>query len=254
MSKLIGIVGGLGPKAGENLHAKILANTRAVRDADHLPILLYTNPAIPDRGSFICGEIAENPAHEILHTLQLLVGLNARVLCVPCNTAHCPVIWDTVTAGFATFGADARLLHIVNLTVEFLTRYHPSTSHVGILATCATIDSEVYQTALAHRNFRPVVPTESNQRHVQEAIYHPDWGVKSQSAPVSRQAVDALEAASVRMIADGAEAIILGCTEIPLVLTGGEIKGIPLVDSNVVLAREAIRHAAGEEKLVARPR
>ena len=249
MTKTIGIVGGLGPKAGENLHARILANTRAVRDQDHLPIALYTNPVIPDRSAFINGEISDNPAVYILDSLRRLVDFGAQILCVPCNTAHSPVIWDAVTEKFPEFAGDAELLHIIHLTVEYIVNYHPSVSHVGLLATTGTVSTEVYQRALEHHNFRPILPTEANQRHVQEAIYHPDWGIKAQSAPVTQQAVDALETAGLRMIVDGAEALILGCTEIPLALNGQDLKGIPLLDSTAIMAREAIRRAAGEAKV-----
>jgi len=258
MSPIIGVVGGLGPKAGENLHAKILANTRAVRDSDHLQILLYTNPTIPDRGDFIFGDVAGNPAVEILSSLRLLWTAGARVLCVPCNTAHAPVIWDEVEAGFAAAVAagetDAQLLHIVRLTVQHIVRTYPSVSHVGVLGTNGTLKTRVYADELLRNDIEPLHPTESGQRQVQEAIYHPDWGIKSQSDPVTKEAADALRAAALRMIADGAEAIILGCTEIPLALRAPDIKGIPVIDSNAVLAREAIRLAAGEAKLTRKPR
>lgn len=257
MSQIIGVVGGLGPKAGENLHAKILANTRAVRDSDHLQILLYTNPTVPDRGEFIFGEGPENPAVKILQSLRTLWQAGAKVLCVPCNTAHAPAIWNEVEAGFAAAveagQTDAQLLHIVRLTVQFIVRNYPSASHVGVLGTNGTLNTRVYADELLANNIRPLHPTESGQRQVQEAIYHPDWGIKAQSDPVTKEAVDALKAAALRMIADGAEAIILGCTEIPLAIKDPDIKGIPVVNSNTVLAREAIRRAAGEAKLTRQP-
>jgi aspartate racemase len=254
MSKLIGIVGGMGPKAGEYLHAKILANTRAVSDADHLQMVLFTNPAIPDRNAYLTGEVPENPAQEIIRSALLLVELGCRVLCVPCNTAHAPPIWDVVSSVLAERAPEAELLHLVNLTVDYLVHHHPSTSHVGILATTATVQCGVYQSALSHHNIRPIVPREGSQRHVQEAIFHPEWGIKSKSDPVAQEATDALKAAAVRMIAEGAEAIILGCTEVPLALADPNLKGYPLIDSTTVLAREAIRRAGGEEKLLSRAR
>ncbi len=250
MSKLIGIVGGVGPKAGESTHAAVLANTRAVRDSDHLHVLLYTNPSVPDRTEFVLGRSTENPATEILRSLRLLVQFGCGVVCVPCNTAHSPAVWDVVQEGFQEFAVGAELLNIVELTAEFVTHTYPSTSHVGLLATDGTIAAEVYQHAFNHRNVRVVLPTETNQRRVQEAIYHPDWGIKSKSSPVAQEAIDALETAAFRMIADGAEAMILGCTEIPLALAEPTLKNIPLVNTTAVLAREAIRRAAGEEKLV----
>jgi len=250
MSKIIGIVGGVGPKAGENLHAKILLNTRAVRDGDHLPILLYTNPAIPDRTDFILGKSPENPGHEILRSLELLVSAGARVLCIPCNTAHAPVIWDVVKAGLAALVCDAQLLHIVNLTVEHMVHHYPNVSRVGILATTGTILAEVYQVALVQHGIFSVVPSESHQREIHDAIYHPEWGIKARSAPVMPHAIDILTSAAARLVAGGAEAIILGCTEIPLALTEPELGNAVLIDASNILARKAIQRAAGEEKLV----
>jgi aspartate racemase len=252
MSKMIGIVGGMGPKAGENLHSKILANTRAAKDQEHLQVLLYTNPAIPDRTPFLRGETSENPAHEILHSMLMLYQFGAQVLCVPCNTAHAPPIWDMVQEGLQRGAPDAELLHIIELTAEHVVRKHASVSHVGILATCATIASELYQRALAHRNIHSVVPSEATQRRVEEAIFHPQWGIKAQSDPVTDEATKVLQAAAVRMIADGAEAVVLGCTEIPLALTGTDLKGFPLIDATTLMAREAIRLAGGAERLTAR--
>lgn len=249
MAKIIGIVGGIGPKAGESLHGKILSNTRAAGDLDHLPILLYTNPAIPDRTDFVLGKSSENPAHQILASLRVLVQAGAQVLCVPCNTAHAAMIWDVVTAGLGSLAAEAELLHIVNLTVDHVWRHRPKVSHVGILATTGTIASEVYQVALAERQMSPVVPSEDLQHQIHEAIYNPAWGIKAQSAPVSQHAANRLRSAANELIADGAEAIILGCTEIPLAFTESVIEGVALIDSTNVLARAAIQCAAGEQKL-----
>ena len=254
MSKLIGIVGGLGPKAGESLHAKILSNTRAVGDADHLPILLYTNPGVPDRGDFIFGEGDENPAYEILRSLQLLMQAGAEVLCVPCNTAHAPVIWDVVEEGFRQITTGAELLHLIQVVTDHVVHRHPNVANVGILGTCGTLQTGVYQSALSLHNIRSIAPSDAAQRGVQNAIYHPDWGIKARSTPVSEEARGALQAGALRMIADGAQAVILGCTEVPLAFTEPDLKGIPLIDSTAVLARECIRRAAGEEKLVSLPR
>jgi aspartate racemase len=250
MNKIIGIVGGMGPKAGESLHADILRNTRAIRDQDHLHIILYTNSTIPDRSDFLTGASQSSPAPEILRSLQMLVQVGCAVLCVPCNTAQSPPIWDVVEAGFAEFAQGAELLNIVTVTADAVVRRHPEISHVGILATERTVGAGIYQAALSERNVHSIVPSESNQRHVQEAIFHPDWGIKAESAPVTREAIDRLHAAALRMIADGAEAIILGCTEIPLAFTGRVLKGVPLIDSTDALARESIRRAAGDDKLV----
>ncbi|MGI5819482.1 MAG: aspartate/glutamate racemase family protein [Armatimonadota bacterium] len=246
---MIGIVGGVGPKAGEDLHSKILANTRAGRDADHLSILLYTNPAIPDRTAFILGDIPDNPATEMLCTMRVLAKAGASVLCVPCNTAHSPVIWDSVLAGLPSFAPRAQLLHLIQITTDHLATAFPDAARIGVLATTGTISASVYQSALSSCEMQPIIPDEPLQRAVHETIYHPRWGIKAVSAPVSARAVETLTAAVETLIARGAQAVILGCTELPLALTGSHLDGVPLIDPAHHLAREAIRRVGGEEKL-----
>jgi aspartate racemase len=249
---MIGIVGGMGPKAGEHLHSKILSNTRASSDFDHLQIVLFTNPALPDRGPFIFGEHQDNPAQEIVRSLLLLHQMGATVLCVPCNTAHSACIWDVVEAGMRESAPDAVLLHIIRVTVDYIVHHHPTVARVGILGTTYTIACELYQRELASHNIQPIVPNETNQRRVQDSIYHPQWGMKAKSDPVTKEATEAIAAASLRMIADGAELVILGCTELGLALPQSDLKGTPLVDSNIILARECIRQAAGNAKLTSK--
>ncbi|MGQ9730199.1 MAG: aspartate/glutamate racemase family protein [Candidatus Zipacnadales bacterium] len=241
----IGIVGGIGPKAGEDLHAKILRETYAQQDSDHLPILLYTNPAIPDRTAFLLGQIEENPGYEIARSVRLLVTAGAQVICVPCNTAHARPIWEVVTSEHKVFCSQSQLLNIVEVTLEEVVRQVPCVQRVGVLATTGTLVAEVYQAALATREIEVLVPPPAKQNLLHEAIYSTDWGIKARSAPVTPRAVTCVYETATYLVAAGAEVVILGCTELPLAFEGDHIAGVPVVDSTRCLARKAIVTAGG---------
>ena len=72
---------------------------------------------------------------------------------------------------------------------------------------------------------------------VESSIYDEDHGIKSNSDLVSKKAREDLEKAIDLLANAGAEAIILGCTEIPLAIKATHHESIPLIDSTKVLAR-----------------
>ncbi|MDI9455038.1 MAG: aspartate/glutamate racemase family protein, partial [Spirochaetota bacterium] len=83
-------------------------------------------------------------------------------------------------------------------------------------------------------------PDRESRERVHDAIYNQRYGIKAR-APVSREALTILIEEAYKLHERGAEALILGCTELPLALTGETIS-LPLIDPTVVLARSAILH------------
>lgn len=254
MSKLIGILGVGSPRAGETLHTRIAAHTRAVYPADHLQVVLYTHPAAPSAEDFALGLITENPGQEMLRSLLLLHQIGAGVLAIPCAAAHATGIRALIAGELPVAAPDAVLLDAVELTVRKLLSQFPAVSHVGVLGSTGDLAAGVFQSHLAAHEMQAVLPPETHQRRVQEALDHPQWGIRSQVGPVSREASDALNAAALRLIAEGAGALIIASPEISLALPVTEIKGTPVLDMTTVLAREAIRQAAGEMRLLTRQR
>lgn len=238
---LIGIVGGVGPFAGLDLLGKVLAQTVAARDQDHLPILHLSWPGpIPDRTEYLLGRVAENPAGPLLAQLRLLSEMGATVAGIPCNTAHAPAIFDPLREGVARFEQPLRLLHLIEETAGHLAAHHAGLRAVGVLSTTGTWRARVYPEVLEPRGLRVVAPDEALQAEVHAAIYDPTYGVKAVGRVTSR-ARAALERAIAILRDRGAEAIILGCTEMPLAFPERVWAGAPLVDPTLALARALIR-------------
>ena len=92
-TKKIGIVGGLGPEAGVDLFRKIIQETPAKGDEDHLKVVLDSAPSeVPDRTAFLTGKTKVNPGTAIGKIICRLISADAEVIGIPCNTAHVPNI------------------------------------------------------------------------------------------------------------------------------------------------------------------
>ncbi|MCA9971113.1 MAG: aspartate/glutamate racemase family protein [Anaerolineales bacterium] len=239
---LIGIVGGVGPFAGLDLQQKLAQETLAGRDQDHLAVLSLSAPApIPDRTAYLLGEVATNPGGPLADQLLLLERAGACVAGIPCNTAHAPAIWDVIQARLRAAGSRLRLLHMMQEVACFLQAHAPGVTRVGLLATTGTARAGIYPAALAPAGYSVLLPDDDMQtRLVHTAVYAPDDGIKARGAATPRARADLLTAAAA-LQAQGAQAIILGCTEIPLALPERTLDGLPLIDATRVLARALIR-------------
>ncbi len=244
----IGIVGGMGPFAGFDLVRKIFRWTRADSDEEHLPLMLHSFPAwIPGRPAFLLGEIEENPGEDIGDIMVQLARCGAKILCIPCNTAHSPRILETALRRLADSGEDARFLSIIDCAVGRVGALLPRGSRVGLMGTVATLRTQLYQNALAGAGLEPVLPDEQTCALVQRAISSQEYGIKAFSDPVTPRARDILMDAARQLAREkGVAAILLGCTEIPLAITENFLWDVPVIDATSVLARELIRASCPE--------
>ena len=231
----IGIVGGMGPEATADLFKKIIRATPAKRDQDHIPVVIVSDPSIPDRTEALLGE-GEDPLPAMAKSAQACLGAGADFLIMPCNTAHCfhPGLCE---------GIPVPVLHMMEEVARFLASTHPEVRKVGLLATTGTVRLALYQETLSQDGLEVIVPGEDDQGKVMEAIYG-ERGVKAGYYDGPR---DLFSEVAANLVARGATAIIAGCTEIPLALEQGDVDGAVLVDPTDVLAHAAVARALGGE-------
>jgi len=243
---MIGIVGGMGPYAGLDLFNKILNQTGSECDQDHLPISMLSSPhTIPDRTDFILGNSDVNPAIAISNIICTLYNQGARVIGMPCNTAHAEPIFSEI---IEKIPKEVNLVHMINEVCKFIKIKYPSIKNVGILSTTGTFLSRVYPDCLSQYGLNGIqVSEEIQENHINPAIYSKKYGIKAQSNPVSEHAINQLKLGIGDLLQQNTEAIILGCTEIPLALTKKQIRGVPTIDATKVLARALILKASPEK-------
>ena len=241
MSKAtIGIIGGMGPHAGVHLVEKIIDQTIAEGDFDHLSTILISRPGeIPDRCAYLENVAEAPPGPRITEVARQLIGAGATVLAMPCNTAHAPPI---LTGVLTELGKDVRFLHLIEETARFCREAAPEAQRIGVLATTGTYATGLYQDVLTQAGLVPVIPDPAIQRDlVQRALYDRQIGIKSKSNPVTEEAIELLTLATEHMTEAGAQAVILGCTELPLAIKTRRFAGLPVVDSTTALARALIK-------------
>jgi aspartate racemase len=232
--KTIGILGGMGPEATLDCFGKIIKNTPAQRDQDHLRVVIDSNPAVPDRTAAIV-EDGESPAPLMAAGCRALARAGADFIIIPCVSAHLFVTEIQQQVNLP-------ILSIFDAVAETLVRDYPELKTVGLLGTTGTVKGGLFQKRLAREKIKTVVPDESGQSMIMAAIYD----IKNTAPPRTRSEITAdLVAAAEGLKAnkpDGARAIIAGCTEIPLAL-GQQDLSLPYFDSLTILARAAILRA-----------
>jgi aspartate racemase len=235
---LLGILGGMGPQAGLDQAARIIAMTPAQSDQDHLPFVLFSMPGeIADRTAFLRGEAADNPAFAIAGQLQKMAALGVTVVVMACNTAHAPPIFDVVLEQLRERRVNIRMLHLVDETVAFILREHPCLTRIGVLATPGAYRTNLYTDALAVAGLEAIVPDEEvREQLLHAAVYDPGFGIKATPGAVSHEARQRVHAAVLNLREHGAEAVVLGCTELPLAIEEHSIEGIPILDPARIIA------------------
>lgn len=244
---MIGIVSGAGPLAGVDVAQKIIEETIAQADQEHLPVLLMSIPAdIPDRSSFLLGKNDQNPGGPIGQLFLRLEQSGATVAAIACNTAHADPIFAEARRVLSAGESTLKILHIVEETVSEIEQF-PSGTKVGILSTDGTRQLGLYKQPLEAKGYEVIETDDTQQKEIQAAIYDREFGIKAQSSPVSEQAIASLENGMEILVGQGAEVLVLGCTELPLAVTARDYKGVPIVDPNRVLARRLIASFAPEK-------
>lgn len=244
---MIVIGGGVGPMAGVLLHRKIIENTRTNgTDQDHLEVMhLSRSPLIGDRTEFLEGKTVKDPVAGMLQVFRMAAsGLaserESAVAGIPCNTFHASPIFTPFREMLESERLPLRVVNMIEETVEYVCRRVPGIGRVGLLSTTGTRESRVYADAFHARGIELVEIPPEEQPLLHEAIYHRQWGLKAVSPP-DRRAVERVEQYARNILKQGAEALIPGCTELPLAIPGHVFEGVACVDPIGALARALVR-------------
>ena len=216
-TRTVGVLGGMGPDATVDFLSKVIAATPAEKDQDHLRILVDNNPHVPNRQEAVLRG-GEDPGPALAAMAKGLEAGGADFLVMPCNTAH-------AFSGAIAAAVDIPLVSIIDVTVDACA----GAAAIGVLATDGCLASNVFQEALDARGLRAVLPNDAEVAELMHLITRIKAG--DQGDDVAAGMCTLAEA----LVARGADAIIAGCTEIPLVLKA-EALDVPLVSSTDVLA------------------
>lgn len=227
MEKIVGILGGMGPLATADFLRKLVERTPAARDQEHIPVVVYSVPQIPDRNEAILHH-GPSPLAGLLQGAEVLRRAGAGCIAIPCNTAH---FWADQLAGQSTLP----VLHIADAVIGKLAASAAAGATIGLLGTAGTLAAGIYQQRLARAGYRAVLPdADEIDRLLMPGIRAVKRG---DLAAGGRLLADAGQALHGR----GAARLILACTEIPLALAAVAAPGLPhCIDATACLAEACI--------------
>ncbi len=221
--KTAGILGGMGPIATLDFLFKIVKNTDAKQDSEHVHMLVDNNTEIPDRSAYIQGS-GENPEKFIIDSALKLQEMGSDFIVMPCNTAH--YFYDNVKK--------ALKIPVINMIDETAKNLIGETK-VGLLATKGTYFSNVYEKVFTNYNIELVTPPMKFQDVIMEIIYK----VKGGEIEFDKDKIDLIIEYFNNL---GVKKLILGCTELPIVFKNVRVEG-ELVDPTKILAISVIKRA-----------
>jgi aspartate racemase len=227
-SLVLGVLGGMGPAATLDFLRNLQAFTPAKGDGDHIRVLMDLNPKVPDRNTM--GTAAGVALAEMAGALA---GAGAQVLAMPCNTAH----------AHADLIQRASGLPLIDLIAEGAKAARQSGARrVGVLGTKGAL--RLYREYLAAQALGLVSLSPERQEAFMATIYRIKAGDLGQGTRGE------MAGYAAELMAGGAEAVIAGCTEAPLVIGSGDVK-VEFIDPGELLARRCVAVCLGLEPVPA---
>ncbi len=221
--KTLGVIGGLGPMATAYFMQLVIDMTEAATDQEHIPMIIYNCPQIPDRTRYLLGESTENPGPQIIDCGRKIGQTGAELIAIPCITAH--ALFPEIEKELET-----PVLHIIKETAAYLKA--EGIKKIGLEATDGTVQTGVFQKELEQQGIEVVLPSKEKQEMVMHIIYN---NVKAGR----RVDMDRFQQVEEELHENGAEVIILGCTELSMISRDEKI-GHGYLDAMEVLARAAV--------------
>ncbi len=234
----IGIIGGLGPAATVDLCDKIVKATPAKTDQEHIKVAVEQNPQTPDRTACLL-DGGEDPTLALYGCALRLEEDGCDAIVVPCNTAH------------AFIPCLERHLHVpfINMQQTALDEIKAKLgglARIGLLATSGTIRTGIYGEKAKAMNMPMFVPDAQHQERVMAAIYGPEGAKAGFTDGICRE--DLLSGAEYLVREFDCNCLILGCTELPLILDESDAfeiagKSVIVIDPTAALARKVAAEA-----------
>lgn len=237
--KKVGIIGGVGPYAGLDLSYKILENTIAETDNDHIPQVHISFPAdVPDRTSYLMKQSDINPADSIINLIKKIIFFDINILAIACNQVHSPLIFNVIKEYLPI---NIKIVNMVEEVVKSIKETYSHHRNIGVLGRNGTYYTGIYKNEIIRNNLNFIDHSDIIQQMIDNSVAHPDYGIKKFSNPVKEKAINNLYQALNYHISLKTEVLIIGCTEIPLVIKSDEYKGMKLIDATTVMARAIVK-------------
>lgn len=226
MSRVLGVLGGMGPAATLDFLGKLQALTPVERDEDHIRVIVDINPQIPDRSDPFA-----RPGPVLAEMAGGLQGAGAQVLAIACDSAH-------VHADLISRASGLPLVDMIE-TASRAAR-DSGARRVGVLG--ARDAGRLYHEYIAAQGMGLVTLPRDDQARFMDLVG------RIKAGDLGAAVREGMRQLAEVLVREGAEAVIAGCTEVPLVLDPGDVRA-PLIDAGEELARRCVSVCLGLEPL-----
>lgn len=220
---ILGVLGGMGPEATVDFMSEVIDSTPVDKDQDHIEMVVVNDPKVPDRTKAILEE-GEDPVPRLKRNAERLERMGANYISVPCNTFH--YFYNEINDSVSI-----PIISMIEETGSFL--QNKGFDKVGLLATRGTIKTRIYHDELEPRGIEII--TTKNQEKEMKITYGIKAGKKEDPTRLVKEV-------SSELLDDGAEIIVAGCTELPLVLKETDID---FVSTTSILAKSSVERIKG---------
>jgi len=197
---LLGVIGGMGTKATACFYEKFHALQNVVVEQDYFDVLIYSKPSIPDRTAYITGNSENSPLDSLINAARTLETAGVSCIAVPCITSH--YFYGEIAGSVAV-----PVLNLLDETASCTAE--KNIRNICLFATDGTIKGNAFNTAFERYGIKVNVPPHDVQTNLMEIVYDIKRGACF--------SYDVLDKIKQRAFDDGAEAIVLGCTELCII-------------------------------------
>ncbi|NCB42554.1 MAG: aspartate/glutamate racemase family protein [Clostridia bacterium] len=224
MENTLGVLGGMGPLASQLFYKMVIEKTAAVKDQEHINMIILNHATMPDRTEAIFGENSKQVYDLLFEDCKMLEHAKCKAIVGICNTAHYFLhqYKDMLTIP---------ILSMVREAAAEMGRLYRG-ERVAVLATDGTIKTALYQAALEEEGVIPYLPDSQTQRLVMRLIYD----CVKRGAPTDKAALISIDD---ELKASGCKAALTACTELSVIKTAERLDGF-YADPMEILAEKAI--------------
>lgn len=226
-NKTLGVLGGMGPKATSVFFDKVIQNTEANRDQDHIDMIILNHASLPDRTMSILDHQEESFLKAIGKDIKLLEASGVANIALTCNTAH--YFYEQMQAL-----TDVHIINMVDETIKAIYLKYGADSKVGILATNGTRRSGIYKHSCHKYNLDPYFPEPEVQDRVMDIIYN---DVKGDLEVGSNNKLE--DIIKNLIFEQNCKCVILACTELSCIKLSDDVAKYS-IDAMDVLVEKSI--------------
>lgn len=231
--KSLGVIGGMGPMATSVFFEKVIENTVAGADQDHINMIILNHATLPDRTSVILNKTEDTFLHAVEKDLKLLESAGVANIAIPCNTSH--YFYDKMQEM-----TGVNIIHMIDETCKTIQQTYGEQSKVGILATNGTVSSGIYEKGCNAYNMQLYKPNKVYQDQIMNTIYN----VKS-DLDIDVNVIENIIKDLIHN--EGCSCVILACTELSCLKLSDDVTPY-CVDAMDVLVERSIEYSGAVVK------